>query len=260
MRKSKDRTEGSSEPAEFYEREAPEYDRKRTPTGSADEVHSAADEIVLQLSPGWGGRRVLEIGVGTGRWTTLLLKQGARVVGLDISPSMVRIAAEKIRDSQMGGNAALLLADAAKLPFKASSFDGLLCLNVFSHLRDHQQCLREVARVLRPGGFLVVNYPNVLSYYLPYGVLVNLLKKSLRVGVFTRWYTLPGLKKDYQKAGLLIEAILGRTQLPSLGKWRLLAGLVRVLDRASRSSFLRYVAPTLFLRGVKLDKERRGSV
>jgi len=251
MKKSDNTAARSSDPAEFYQREASQYDRKRWSTDMGRYLHSVHKEIISQLSPGWAGKRVLEMGVGTGRFTTMLAAEGAEVVGFDISASMVRIAGDKLKQEKLEGNSDLLVADATKLPFRDCSFDGALCINVFSHIPNYRASLREVARVLKPGGFIITNYPNLLSYYFAYGLLVNLSKKSLRAGVFTHWYNLPTLKADYRESGLCMEQVLGQVHFPPSIGIGPLAAAVRWLDRTSRSSPLRYLAPTLFLRARK---------
>src|SRR5207253_1431659 len=84
-------------------------------------------------------KRVLEIGVGTGRYAVPLQKSGIRVVGVDISRKMVEIGLAKgLRD--------VIFADAARLPFKSGSFDVGTTNHVLHLIPDWRDALSEIAR------------------------------------------------------------------------------------------------------------------
>jgi ubiquinone/menaquinone biosynthesis C-methylase UbiE len=93
------------------------------------------------------GRRVLDVGCGTGRLAAALQERGSRVWGVDASPEMVAAANER------GVNAKV--ARAEQLPFKAEWFErAVLWLSV--HLVDRARAFAEAGRVLRPEGILVI--------------------------------------------------------------------------------------------------------
>jgi len=92
-------------------------------------------------------RRAIDVGCGTGRWTGRL---GA--IGVDASPSMLAVAAGK-----HGLRGRLAVGDAAALPVASGVADLVLCALTFGHIRDQAGAMREFARVLRPGGTLIVS-------------------------------------------------------------------------------------------------------
>src|SRR2546426_11332598 len=95
------------------------------------------------------GKRVLEIGVGTGRYAVPLQKSGIRVVGVDISRKMVEIGLAKgLRD--------VIFADAARLPFKSGSFDVGTTNHVLHLIPDWRDALSEIARGTRDMYFTVL--------------------------------------------------------------------------------------------------------
>jgi malonyl-CoA O-methyltransferase len=94
------------------------------------------------LAPG----RTIDLGCGTGRWTARL---GA--IGVDASAAMLAVAAQK------GLRGRLAVGDAAALPVAGGSADVVLCALTFGHIRDQAGALREFARVLRPGGNLILS-------------------------------------------------------------------------------------------------------
>jgi phosphatidylethanolamine/phosphatidyl-N-methylethanolamine N-methyltransferase len=103
----------------------------------------------------------LEVGAGTGA-NFAFHPEGARVVGIDLSFAMLRRVGEK----PAGGGAPLVVADVAGLPFADASFDWVAETLVFCEVRDPIAGLRELRRVLRPGGRLVM-----LEHVRPSGLL-----------------------------------------------------------------------------------------
>jgi SAM-dependent methyltransferase len=102
------------------------------------------------LLPDLAGRRVLDVGCGTGRTSASLVAAGAEVVGLDASPQMLRHARERVP------SASFHLADLAEpLPFDDDSFDLAVGSLVMHYLQDWVPPLRELRRVLRPDGAFV---------------------------------------------------------------------------------------------------------
>ena len=101
----------------------------------------------FELVPGPGARTV-EVGCGEGRVSRDLAARGHRVVGVDASPTLIRmahLAGEKIDYVQ---------CDAGALPFRDSSFDLAVFYNSLMDLDDMEEGVREAARVLTPGGAL----------------------------------------------------------------------------------------------------------
>ncbi len=99
--------------------------------------------------------RVLDVGCGTGNLTAALLEmlgEEGRVVAVDISPGMLRVARGKIEDPRVSW----LLADVARLPQPAADCTRAICYSVWPHFPDRRRAARELWRVLRPGGRLHV--------------------------------------------------------------------------------------------------------
>jgi SAM-dependent methyltransferase len=97
---------------------------------------------ISRLAP----RRAIDVGCGTGRWTGRLA-----ALGLDASLAMLSIAAGK---PALRGR--LAAADAASLPIANSSADLLLCALTLGHIRERVAAMREFARILMPGGTLLL--------------------------------------------------------------------------------------------------------
>jgi ubiquinone/menaquinone biosynthesis C-methylase UbiE len=100
---------------------------------------------------------ILDVATGTGRLPLALLQvptfQG-RIVALDLSRRMLTVAAEKLAPY---GNRVVLLHHAAEsLPFPDDTFDLVTCLEALEFMMDPRRVLRELVRVLRPGGLMVI--------------------------------------------------------------------------------------------------------
>ncbi|MDT0270478.1 class I SAM-dependent methyltransferase [Streptomyces sp. DSM 44915] len=110
---------------------------------------------ILALAGEVSGRRVLDVGCAAGHLAARLVERGASVTGIDVSAEMVRLA-----DERCGGERARFhRADLARpLDFLADdSFDLVTASLVLHYLEDWGPALRELRRVLRPGGALVMS-------------------------------------------------------------------------------------------------------
>ena len=111
------------------------------------------------------GCRVLDIGCGSGRHTTAAYRlPRARVVGVDLAfPELVaakgRLELHDRLGEHGGGQWGLCQADGLRLPFGAGRFDLVVCSEVLEHVSEPGQAVAEAARVLKPGGHLVVSVP-----------------------------------------------------------------------------------------------------
>ncbi|MET9133806.1 class I SAM-dependent methyltransferase [Streptomyces antibioticus] len=136
---------------EFFTARAADWDSRFPDDGPA----YAAAVAGLGLR---AGDRVLDAGCGTGRALTPLraaVGPTGVVVGLDLTPAMLEAAvrAGRNRDGR------LLLGDVAALPLRSGAFDAVFGAGLVSHLADPTGNLRELARVVRPGGTLALFHP-----------------------------------------------------------------------------------------------------
>lgn len=102
------------------------------------------------------GDQILDIGCGHGRGLAELAARAAtgHVVGVDPSELMVEIATRRNRALIKADRVDVVLASVEKLPFPDDFFDKVLCVHVVYFWKDLDVCLREIARVLKPGGRL----------------------------------------------------------------------------------------------------------
>jgi SAM-dependent methyltransferase len=102
-----------------------------------------------------GCKRILDAGCGNGRYARFLLQEAdpdALITGFDLSQRMLARARQRLHSDRVG----LFAADLTRLPYADSSFDAIVSGWVLEHLPDPRPGLRELARVLRPGGKLLL--------------------------------------------------------------------------------------------------------
>ena len=115
--------------------------------GFTDGADPEYEEQILPLAAGElaGSRRVLDVGCGDGQISRLAGRLGADVIGIDPTWNCVSVAAQR-------GGASFARSEAATLPFADASFDAVVACLVFEHIREVDEAIAEVSRVLQPGG------------------------------------------------------------------------------------------------------------
>lgn len=134
-----------------FDRAVDFYDRTR---GLPPEVSAALAQVVVDAF----GRdaRLLEVGIGTGRIARPILAQGLHVTGIDLSLGMMGRLIEQLPPGARRPD--LAQADALALPLRDGIFDAVIVVHVFHLVSDWRVALREIRRVLKPGGSLMTGY------------------------------------------------------------------------------------------------------
>lgn len=145
--------------------------------------HVLAYEHAAQLV---AGMRVLDAGCGEGYGTEVLAKTASSVVGVDLELSVVERAARRYRGAKFEA------ADLESLHFEPASFDAVVTLQVIEHMRSPADFVAETARVLKPGGLLIMATPNRLTFS-PEGIrnpfhTIEFSPAELR-SLVARWFT-----------------------------------------------------------------------
>jgi len=106
------------------------------------------------------GETVLEIGCGAGRCTVALAQRGYLVQAIDSVPGMLDSTKQLAAQAGVQSSVSISLGDAHNLTFEDDAFGLVLAIGVMPYLHSPQKALREIARVLKPGGFLIVTAGN----------------------------------------------------------------------------------------------------
>lgn len=127
------------------------YDRWAVSYDDADASTVLDEPAVRELAGPLAGQRALDVACGTGRFARLLAEAGAKVVGVDLSIAMLRRA---MRD---GPPASWVQGSVERLPIADAAVAGVTCGLVIDHLPEPGVIFGEIARVLRPGGVMLLS-------------------------------------------------------------------------------------------------------
>jgi SAM-dependent methyltransferase len=111
------------------------------------------------------GERVLDLGCGMGRHAYEVYRRGGHVIAFDHSPAELAEVERMFRamdatgEPPVGASAAVVQGDVLALPFPDASFDVVIAAEVLEHVPDDATAMREIARVVRPGGRVAVTVP-----------------------------------------------------------------------------------------------------
>jgi SAM-dependent methyltransferase len=153
----------------IYRLGASRYDAVRATTHAEDP--SLLLPILREALAGVEQPQVLDVATGTGRVPLLLADEvgaAGAIIGLDLTGQMLDRAREKQSTTCPQAPITWLLGEAGHLAWPDASFDLVCCLEAFEYFPHPRRALTEMARVLRPGGALVISkWPDLWAYALP---------------------------------------------------------------------------------------------
>ncbi len=167
-------------------------------------------EVLLLGDP--AGKRILEVGAGTGRDAVTLARAGAEVLTLDYVKGSLHLTIKAAGAS--GVTVAPVCGDALDLPFADGTFDVIFHQGLLEHFRDVRPLLGDNARILKPGGHLIVDVPQTFHYYTVGKQLLIALDKW-----FAGWetqFTIGQLEDHVQREGLGVVRSYGDWMVPGL--------------------------------------------
>jgi len=149
---------------EFWDADADDYQAVHAPDLDAPCTWGVwhIPESELQVLGDVDGLDVLELGCGDARWSVMLAGGGARVVGLDQSQGQLRHAGALVQRTARA--VPLVCASGEAVPFADATFDLVFCDHGAMSFCDPDHSVREVARLLRPGGRLVFSHTTPWPY------------------------------------------------------------------------------------------------
>jgi len=182
--------------------------------GELSKVYSPSSRIIDNLTSVTvlKGKRILEVGAGTGRTSYELAQAGAQVIVLDYAENSVRMVQEIF--SNINKDVEIIQADAFHLPFKEGTLDIVFHQGLLEHFKTPQPLLQENYRVLRDGGLALVDVPQRFHIYTAIKHVMIWLNAW-----FAGWeteFSIGELKRLMQNAGFQITYFYGEWMRPSL--------------------------------------------
>ena len=117
-------------------------------------------DAALPVLPTLPGRTVGDLGCGTGCFSAELGRRGYEVRCVDVTPANLAALRHAYPDLVERGLLTPIEGDLTEIPLETASLDGAFCMEVLEHVDDDRAAIRELARVVKPGGVLVVSVPN----------------------------------------------------------------------------------------------------
>jgi len=158
-------------------------------------------DTVVGLPDLTGVERVLDVATGTGNLAMALSPHVKEVIGIDITPKMLELAVQAAQEKGLD-NIDNLVADVEHLPFREEEFDVVTCRFSFHHFPEPGMALCEMARVLRPGGRLVIE--DMLSSEDTAKSDYQNKMENLRDPSHIKHYKASELERMLQEAGLVV--------------------------------------------------------
>ena len=168
------------------------------------------EELILSLVGPVSGRQVLDVGCGDGALSARLAQDGAQVTGLDSNPRVLEAARRRASSSETRPTNVTGSADT--LPFPDGSFDVVAAVTVLCFLPDAENVFREMVRVLRPGGRIVIGELGRHSLWAVKRRIAGWLGSATWRSA--RFRTAGDLKASATGAGLEVEVVRGAVYYP----------------------------------------------
>lgn len=156
------------------------------------------DQVILQHIK---GRKIIDLGCGEGITLGKIIQKfpQSQIIGIDNDQEKIKICRQH--------HLPVRPADIAHLPFEANTFDCALLIEVIEHLKVNQvdQAIKEAHRVIRPGGRLIILFPNDRNFKIGRLLMLKLKEAFYNYGHLRQWQPTQA-RKFFQKAGFKIIA------------------------------------------------------
>jgi ubiquinone biosynthesis O-methyltransferase len=184
----------------FYEEVlAPEFDSKMNMYDTLKRVEVIYNELLSPEKYDLNGKTLLDAGCGTGWFSKPAAERGAKVTSMDLGEKLLEEVKKKCESTRVVGSI-------MEMPFEDNSFDYVVSSEVIEHIPDANAAIKELYRVLKPGGTLVLTTPNKVWYFAIW--FANTFKLRPYQGL-ENWLSQGELRRMLQGAGFQVETMHG---------------------------------------------------
>lgn len=203
----------------FYDSFADQFDSRMNMYDTEKRVRIVFDDL---LPEDLHGRRLLDAGCGTGWFSKRAVDRGADVTSIDVGLNLLVQVAKKCQSR-------LMIGDICNLCFQDDSFEVIVSSEVIEHVPNPRRAIHELARILQPGGVLVLTTPNKLWHFAI--TLANAIGARPYDG-YENWVGYRQLRKWLLEEGLIPEEQKGLHLFPFVSP--LLHPILDYMDRFGR--------------------------
>ena len=196
--------------------------------------HKVLDVISRCFGGRLGGKKIVELGAGSGSDIICLAQKGVNAYAIDFS--IESLNSIKYWAKKKGVTVKTVQADIKKIPYPSNSFDMVYSVGLMEHFTNPIVYLREQIRVVKPGGFLLVDVPQKYTLYT--------LAKHLRMKIKTHPF---GWETEFSKANLAkIAYRLGQSVYKIYGReWDVNTRLPRFVQHTCGKLYTRFIERSL---------------
>jgi len=195
--------------------------------------------------------RALDVGIGNGRLLPIYASHAKHITGMDISSEQLDQATQAARDLGINFDTKLC-QEASKIEIPDNSYDLIICSRVLQHVYDWRESVAEFARILKPGGDLVLLTYNRASVY----GLKKYYQHKFQNPTKGRFQNPAGLTKHLKKNGLVIDyfegALMGQPDLFSKDLSTASRNFINSLETLGSVPLIKYLGSRLVIRARKL--------
>ncbi|UCH14672.1 MAG: class I SAM-dependent methyltransferase [Bacteroidales bacterium] len=192
------------------------------------------------------GSKVLELGCGTGYFTREIVKTGAEIVAIDISPDLIDVA----KDNIVASNLKYRVDNAYSMSFKDEEFDYVVGSSVLHHLKVNS-AIAEIYRVLKRGGKIAFTEPNMMNPQIALQKNIPFIKRLAGDSPYEKAFFRRMLRKLFLKTGFQQVKIIPFDFLhPAVP--RPLIGVISLLGNSlEKTPLIKEIAGSLFITAIK---------
>jgi len=200
--------------------------------------------------------RALDVGIGNGRLLPIYSPHAAHITGMDISSEQLEQASQAATKQGLSFDTKLC-KEASRIELPNESYDLIICSRVLQHVFNWRESVAEFARILRPGGDLVLLTYNRLSIY----GLKKYYQHKFVNPTKGRFQNPAGLSRELRKDGLVIEyflgGLMGQPDLFSKDLSNTSRAFINSLERLSAVWPVKYLGSRLIIRAHKPSRVRK---